>query len=87
MTLHAMAGAATLIIAMRLFAALFPTLSIICAASSASSRAWSIRILDSAIRSDQTSCSMIGFPNATRDRPRLHIVSSARSAKPMRRMQ
>ena len=61
-----MFGAATLIIAISLCAALLPTVSIIHAACSTSSRAWSISMRDSAMRSRVTPCSASGLPNATR---------------------
>ena len=76
-----------MIIAISARAALLPTVSIIHAALSVKSRAWSIRIRDSAMRSSVTDCSAIGFPNATRVFVRTHIFSSARSACPIRRMQ
>ena len=61
-----MFGATTLIIAISARAALLPTVSIMCAAFSVSSRACSISMRDSAIRSRVTPCSAIGLPNATR---------------------
>ena len=54
MTLQAIAGAATLIIAISARAALLPTVSIRYAALSVSSRAWSIMMRDSAMRSRVT---------------------------------
>ena len=82
-----MFGAMTLIIAISLRATLLPTVSIMYAAFSTSSRAWSISQRASAMRSCQTDCDEIGLPNATRVVSRLHISSSARSATPMERMQ
>ena len=82
-----MFGAATLIIAISARAALLPTVSIMCAAFSVSSRACSIMMRDSAMRSRVTVCSAIGLPKATRARARMHIFSSVRSASPIRRMQ
>ena len=82
-----MFGAATLIIAISARAALLPTVSIMCAAFSVSSRHWSIAMRDSAMRSRVTPWSAIGLPNATRDFVRLHISSSMRSDRPISRMQ
>jgi hypothetical protein len=86
-TLSAMLGAATLIIAISLRATLLPTVSIMYAAFSTSSRACSMPMRDSAMRSRVTVCSAIGLPNATRRLTRRHMASSARSATPMTRMQ
>ena len=86
-TCNAMFGAATLIIAISARAALLPTVSIMCAALSVSSRACSMRIRASAMRSNVTVRSDTGLPNAVRDLARTHIFSSARSAWPMSRMQ
>ena len=86
-TWQAMSGAATLIIAISLAAALLPTVSIIEAALRTRRRVWSIRMRASAMRSSVTVCSAIGFPKATRFDVRRHIFSSARSATPMSRMQ
>ncbi len=83
-----MFGATTLIIAISALAALLPAMSIIHAAFSVSRRAMSIRQRASAMRSCVTPCSAIVLPNATRElEARLHISSSARSARPIRRMQ
>ena len=82
-----MFGATTLIIAISARAALLPAMSIVCAAFSVSSRAWSIMQRDSAMRSCQTDCSASGLPNAMRACRRSTIISSARSAAPMERMQ
>jgi hypothetical protein len=65
-TCCAMFGATILIIAISARAALLPTVSIIDAALSVSSRACSMRQRDSAMRSCQTDCSDTGLPNATR---------------------
>jgi hypothetical protein len=87
MTLHAMFGAATLIIAISACAFLLPTVSIMYAALSTSSRAWSImiRALGDALQRHR----LVGDrpPNATRDLARRHIFSSATSACPISRMQ
>jgi DNA-binding transcriptional LysR family regulator len=66
-TWHAMLGAATLIIAISLAAALLPTVSIICAALSTRKRAWSMSMRASAMRSRVTPCSATGGrrPRAT----------------------
>jgi hypothetical protein len=86
-TWHAMFGAAILIIAISRRASLLPTVSIIAAVFSVSRRVCSIMMRASAIRSSVTVCSDTGLPNATRCCVRRHIISSARSARPIRRMQ
>jgi len=86
-TWQAISGAATLIIAISVLAALFPTVSIIQAALSVSKRACSIRILDLAIRSSVTVCSASGRPNGLRSSTRRHILSRIRSASPISRIQ
>jgi hypothetical protein len=86
-TLHETFGATTLIIAISARAALLPATSIIFAAFSVSSRAWSIMQRLSAMRSCQIDCSDRGLPNAVRATSRSIIISSARSAAPMDRMQ
>ena len=57
------------------------------AAFRVSSRAWSIRQRLLAIRSCQIEFSDSGLPKATRDDSRSIIISSARSAAPIERMQ
>src|SRR6185295_14674692 len=74
------AGAATLIIAISRRAALLPRRSILSAAFSTSSRAWSIMMRQFAMRSSQIDCSEIGLPNATREDRRRQMRSSNRSA-------
>ena len=86
-TVHAMLGAATLIIAISRAAALLPIVSILCAASSTSRRVCSMAIRASAMRCCVSVCSAIGRPNADRDKLRLHMISNARSAMPINRMQ
>src|SRR5438093_9277 len=86
-TCNVMFGTATLISAMACLAALLPTVSIMNAACSTSSRAWSILMRASAMRSSVTSWSAMRLPKATRLIERLHISSSARSATPIWRMQ
>ncbi len=82
-----MFGTATLISAMACRAALLPTVSIMYAACRTSSRAWSISMRDSAMRSRVMSLSASGLPKAMRFVARLHISSMARSATPICRMQ
>jgi hypothetical protein len=84
---HDMFGATTLIIAISARAALLPATSIRCAALKVSSLAWSIMHRESAIRSCQTDCVDNALPKAVLDCRRSHIISSARSAAPMERMQ
>src|SRR5436305_361436 len=69
------------------FVVLLPATSIIHAAFSVSRRAWSIMQRASAMRSCVTVCAATGLPKATRRLARLHISSSERSARPIRRMQ
>src|SRR5437667_44179 len=66
MTSVATRAAITLIAAISVWAAFFPTVSIIQAVFSVSSRTCSICILDSAMRSRTTPWSASGFPTATR---------------------
>ena len=87
MTCSAMLGATTLIIAISAFAVLLPATSMIHAAFKVNKRAMSILQRASAIRSRVTPCSATVRPKATRDDARLHMSSSERSARPMRRMQ
>ena len=61
-----MRGTTTLTIASSPRAALFPTVSIRCAAFIVSSRACSISMRDSAMSARIVPCSASGFPNATR---------------------
>ncbi len=86
-TWQAIDGATTLIIAISAFAPLLPATSIIQAALSVSRRAWSIMQRACAMRSRVTPCSASGRWKATRLMARLHISSSERSARPIRRMQ
>ena len=86
-TLHAMLGAAILIIAISRRASRFPTVSIKWAVFNVSSRVCSMAMRDSAIRSKVTVCSETGRPNVTRCEVRRHIISRARSASPISRMQ
>jgi len=86
-TWQAMLGATTLIMAISFLANLLPPMSIIQAALSVSRRAMSILHLASAMRSWVTVCDATVLPNAVRADARLHINSSARSAKPIKRMQ
>src|SRR5690606_32653164 len=73
-TFSAMLGAATLIIAISRRATLLPTVSIMYAAFSTSSRACSIMMRASAMRSRVTPCSASVLPNGARTRARLHII-------------
>ena len=68
-------------------AALLPTVSIMYAAFKVSKRACSISMRELAISAMIDPCSANFFPKATRLSTRLHIVSSARSATPIARMQ
>jgi hypothetical protein len=83
MTRQAMLGAATLIIAISARASLLPWVSIIQAAFRVNSRACSIMIRASAIRSCVTVCCAIRAPQAMRLAVRRHIRSSVRSASPI----
>ena len=87
MTLSAMFGATTLIIAISARALLLPTVSIMWAVFSVSRRACSISMRELAICSITTPCSASGRPKATRVLARLHIASSERSANPISRIQ
>ena len=87
MTWQAMLGATTLIMAISLRATLLPAMSISQAALSVSRRAMSMRQRASAMRSCVTVCWATLLPKAMRELARLHISSSARSARPIRRMQ
>src|SRR5579885_1976488 len=87
MTRSARLGATTLIIAISARAALLPARSIVYAALKVNSRACSISIREFAISVRMTPCSASGLPNATRDFTLRHIISSARSATPISRMQ
>jgi hypothetical protein len=73
--------------AISFWAPLIPTVSIIHAAFSTRRRAMSISHRASAMRSCQTDCSATGLPNATRALSRATIISKARSAAPIERMQ
>src|SRR5690348_6774062 len=83
----AIAGVTILIAWISACAPLLPTVSISHAVLSTSSRACSIRTLDSAIQSWITPCSARGLPNAVRLTARRHMSSRARSAAPISRMQ
>ena len=80
-------GAATLMALISTAAALLPTVSIIHAVFSVSSRTISRSMRDSAIQSMMLLRSAIRLPNVVRDSARLHSSSSARSAAPIDRMQ
>jgi hypothetical protein len=86
-TLVATRAAATLIAAISMRAPLLPTVSMSQAALRTSSRACSISMRDSAMRSWTTPCSASGLPNGVRSHARSHISSSAFSARPTARMQ
>jgi hypothetical protein len=87
MTLHAICGATALIIATSLRASLLPRWSMVQAAFSHNSRAWSISLRDKATCCCTTPCSASGLPKAMRLFTRSTIRASARSATPIARMQ
>ncbi len=86
-TFWAMLGATTLICEISLIAPLAPTVSIIHAALSVSSRACSIAMRAFATRRALPPSCARGLPKATRLSARAHRSSSARSAAPITRMQ
>eukprot|EP01137_Pigoraptor_chileana_P010535 Opistho-2@60338 len=86
-TRDAMAGAATLIIAISALAALLPTVSISSAARRVRRRACSMSRRDAAMSAMMVPCSASGLPNAVRLSTRWHMSSRARSAWPISRMQ
>src|SRR6478672_26203 len=87
MTSHATCGATALIWDTRTWASLLPCASMVHAAFSHNSRAWSISLRERAICSRTTPCSLNGLPNATRLPTRSTISANARSAAPSARMQ
>ena len=84
MTRQAISGATTFIMAISVFAALLPALSMRSAANNVNRRAWSISIRESAIHSRITPWRASAWPKATRAWVRSHMSSSARSASPTR---
>ncbi len=82
-----MLAATTLIAEICWRAARLPSVSIFQAAKRVSRRAWSISIREAAIASWTNCLSASGPPKATRSLARRHIISSARSAVPIARMQ
>ena len=87
MTVVARRAATTLIAPISKRALFFPTVSISHAAFIVRSRACSIAMRDSAMRSWITPWSARCLPNVTRICARLHMSSSASSAMPIARMQ
>jgi len=86
-TWQAIAGTTALMPAMPVAACRAPTRSISHAVRSTSRRAWSTASRDREIDSRTTPCAASGLPNAVRLAARRTMVSMARSAMPISRMQ